>query len=213
MRLLIISIKTAVTAYPFKLFSPRSGPYPFRYIMAKHYKKYNADNKNKSQNIIKKTFMPPRDYATASRFSKLYVYRKSTTIKSHRHRHYCAPIRKFYCASAIHDAHDAEHTHHTHNTITTEHPTAPPPRTQRHPIPRKSAHTTHHTKTKPPTTTTHHHSPTPHTQRQKKHQNARHTPKKAQKMAEIRHFLTINRPSRLLSRPTSGCFYGIICNF
>ena len=184
MRLLIISIKTAVTAYPFKLFSPRSGPYPFRYIMAKHYKKYNADNKNKSQNIIKKTFMPPRDYATASRFSKLYVYRKSTTIKSHRHRHYCAPIRKFYCASAIHDAHDAEHTHHTHNTITTEHPTAPSSRTRRHPIPRKSARPHHitqkqnhqHNNTPPAPATPH-----PHTPRQKKHQNARHTPKKHKK--------------------------------
>ena len=143
--------------------------------------------------------MPPRDYATASRFSKLYVYRKSTTIKSHRHRHYCAPIRKFYCASAIHDAHDTEHPHHTHNTITTEHPTAPSSRTRRHPIPRKSAH--------------HRHSPAPHTPRQKKHQNTRHAPKKHKKRRISAIFLTINRPSHLLSRPASGCFYGIICNF
>ena len=184
MRLLIISIKTTVTAYPFKLFSPRSGPYPFRYIMAKHYKKYNADNKNKSQNIIKKTFMPPRDYATTSRFSKLYVYRKSTTIKSHRHRHHCAPIRKFYCASAIHDAHGVADTHHAHTTTDKNSPTPTTTNTT----------TPYSPKIRPP----------PHTPRQKKHQNTRRTPKTHKKMADFRHFFNNKTP---ITPTFAPCFW------
>ena len=161
--------------------------------------------------------MPPRDYATANRFSKLYVYRKSTTIKS-------APPPTLLCAHKkillrIRDPwrprRRTHPSHHTHNTITTEHPTAPSSRTRRHPIPRKSARPHHITQKQnhQPQQHTARARPTPHTPRQKKHQNTRRTQKCTKKMADFRHFLTTKHPSHLLSRPASGCFYGIICNF
>ena len=148
--------------------------------------------------------MPPRDYATASRFSKLYVYRKSTTIKSHRHRHHCAPIRKFYCASAIHDAHDAEHTHHTHTTTDKNSPT---PRHHEHddtlfpenpPAPTTSHknETTNHNNTPPqphPTYTATKETPK-HPSHAKMHK----------KMADFRHFFNNKTP---ITPTFAPCFW------
>ena len=182
--------------------------------MAKHYKKYNADNKNKSQNIIKKTFMPPRDYATANRFSKLYVYRKSTTIKS-------APPPTLLCAHKkillrirdpwrprrrTHPSHPQHNHHRTPNrpviTNTTT-PYSPKIRPPHHITQKRNHQTQQHTDTQPRPTYTATKETPKHPSHAKMHK----------KMADFRHFLTTKHPSHLLSRPASGCFYGIICNF
>ena len=151
--------------------------------MAKHYKKYNADNKNKSQNIIKKHLClhgitrPQVAFLNYNMFAANHhdkIAPPPTPLRAHkkillRIRDPCRPRCR----------RDTRHAPHHHRQA----PQRPPPRTRRHPIHQKSARPPppHHTKTKPPTTTTHHHSPTPHTQRQKKTPKRPSHTKKAQK--------------------------------
>ena len=161
--------------------------------MAKHYKKYNADNKNKSQNIIKK-------HLCLHGITRPQVAFLNYNMFAANHHDKIAPPPTPLRAPHHHRQELPNARHHEHNdTLFPENPPTQHITQKRNHQPQQHTARARHT---PPT-----HNDKKNTQTPVTHQ------KSTKKMAEIRHFLTINRPSRLLSRPASGCFYGIICNF